>query len=360
MSYRTQYFSRPHSHTTLFNVIIVKVALFFLAFVMLWHPSLDAVARGVFKPTLSNLRVMTISATKEAARLTECQLAHKAFYGRLPRRSVIDINGNSYCFKRGIDRIVKKADYIYLMSRGYARRRSITGPGKDDHFTYRGGGIIHTRDRIAQNVVHLKNNAVAITFDYKDRYVNCGQRRDIACLARVYDGIKKANPTAHIIIVGECLGAKTALELAIKRQIDNCTLIMESPFFAASDLFKNMAQNYMNWPGLESIIHSFFKWFHHYDPQQDDLPDRLDKLPKKLRIFACHRNRDDLISDEHVQKNMAKIERVLGKERVSFYRFDDAQERHSSSFRWPGAQQAVNCFYERHGLPYKIVTHTAT
>ena len=316
----------------------------------LWHSPTQAVARGVFKPSLKNLRVMTVTKTDRPAQMDECQLAQKVFNRRMPKKAVIGIENSSYLFTKGVTKQVKKAHSIYLMSRGYARKRSITGSGKDDHFTYRGGCIIHTRDRIAQGIVHLHSNAVAVTFDYQDRYINFGQKRDISCLSFVYDKIKKANPTAHIIIVSECLGAKTALELAIKKQIENCTIVMESPFFTASDLFNSMVENYMGLPTFYPILDCFFRWFHHYDPRQDDLPDRLNQLPKHIKIFACHRNHDPLISDAHVQENMNLIIQHLGKDRVAFYRFTDTEKRHSSSFRWAGSQKAVNQFYQIHPL----------
>ena len=295
---------------------------------------------------------MTITTCNQKPDTSECELVKKIYKRRMPQKAVIDIEGASYQYEAGISCSAKNAQYIYLMSRGYAKRKRISGSHKDDHFIRKGGCVIHTRDRIAQHVAPLDTKSVAITFDYQDGYVNFGQKRDISCLKSVFDAIRNINQSAHIIIVSECLGAKVALELAARYPITNTTLVLESPFFKATDLFEMMAQNYIGWSDYASIL----KWgcwaFCHYDERQDDLPDRFYCIPKDIQIFACHRNKDPLLSDSSFQNDMTQLSAHLATGNVSYYRFDDTEEWHSSSFRWPGCQQSVNEFYKKHGLPY--------
>ncbi len=330
----------------------MKSTHFRLTFILLLLPFSNALQAGrfPFRPTIKNLNVMTITTSDQKPDTNECELVKKIYKRRMPQKAVIDIEGASYQYEAGISCSVKNAEYIYLMSRGYAKRKRINGPHKDDHFIRKGGCVIYARDRIAQHVVPLDTKSVAVTFDYQDGYVNFGQKRDISCLKCVYDTIRTINRSAHIIVVGECLGAKVALELASRYPITNTTLVLESPFFQATDLFEMMSQNYIGWDGFAPIL----KWgcwaFCHYDYRQDDLPDRFTCMSKETRIFACHRNKDPLLSDSSFQNGITQL--TLITDNVSCYRFDDTEKRHSSSFRWPGCQQTVNEFYNKHGLPY--------
>ncbi len=323
---------------------------FTLAIALLGAYAPAQAARNAFRPTIQALNIMTISPTDKKASTTEKALV-RSIYKRTPQLpSIIDIEGNSYVYQTGIAPIVKQAKYIYLMSRGYAKRKKIAGPDKDDHFIRKGGCVIHTRDRIAQNVVHLNKNAVAVTFDYKDEYVNFGQKRDISCLSYTYEAIRKANPTAHIIIVSECLGAKTALELAARNSLEKTTIVLESPFFRGSELFE-MMQNYNRFAS-PWILKWGMRFLKHYDAKQDDLPDRLQNIKPHVHIFACHRNGDPLLNDDYFHTHMNTITDHLSCNNVTCYRFNDTQELHSSTFRFKGSQQAVNAFYKKRGLPY--------
>lgn len=308
--------------------------------------------RVPFRPNVNTLNVMTISPTDRKATTTEKELVKTIYNRRAASSAVIDIDGSSYLYQVGVAPIVKNAKHVYLMSRGYAKRKKITGPDKDDHFIRCGGCVIHTRDRIAQNVVHLDNSSIAVTFDYKDDYVNFGQKRDISCLSYVYEAIRKINPTAHIIIVGECLGAKVALELAARYPLEKTTIVLESPFFKASELFDMMSKNYVGW-GVSSII---LRWgmraFAHYDKNQDDLPNRFCNIKPHVRIFACHRNKDPLLRDDYFETHMKAITDHLTGNHVTCYQFDDTQELHSSTFRSQECQKAVNEFYKKHDLPH--------
>lgn len=325
---------------------------FTLAITLLGTCTPAQAARNTFRPTVQALNIMTISPTDKKASTTENALV-KSIYNRTPQLpSIIDIEGNSYLYQTGIAPIVKHAKHIYLMSRGYAKRKKIAGPNKDDHFIRKGGCVIHTRDRIAQNVVHLNKDAVAVTFDYKDEYVNFGQKRDISCLSYTYEAIRKTNPTAHIIIVSECLGAKTALELAARNSLEKTTIVLESPFFRGSELFEMMSKNYVGWGGSTIILRWGMRAFGHYDAKQDDLPDRLRNIKPHVHIFACHRNGDPLLNDDYFHTHMKTITDHLSCNNVTCYRFDDTQELHSSTFRFKGSQQAVNAFYKKRGLPY--------
>jgi len=308
--------------------------------------------KPTFRPNAKNLNVMTVMPTHDAPEISECDLVKKIYNRQMPKKAVIGIEGKNYCYQAGLHSCIKKANCIYLMSRGYAKRKRITGPDKDNHFIRSGGCVIHTRDRIAQNIVHLSDDAIAVTFDYKDGYVNFGQKRDIACLRYVYNATRTLNPSAHIIIVSECLGAKVALELAAQHPITNTTLVLESPFFQATELFDAMANNYIGWSASASILNCGTRFVCHYDWRQDDLPARLKNIPNNVRIFACHRNGDPLLGDEHFATHMKTIGNHIPTNSVTCYRFDDIETRHSRSFRWTGSQRAVNTFYKQHRLPY--------
>ncbi len=319
-------------------------------FIVIIAPGALLARTPTFRPNTKNLNIMTVSHSTQSPEMSECELVKKIYRRRIPKKAVIAIEGRNYCYRAGLDSSIKNAPHIYLLSRGYAKRKRITGPGKDEHFIRSGGCVIHTRDRIAQNVVHLSDTTVAVTFDYKDGYVNFGQKRDLSCLRYVYDAIRALNPSAQIIIVSECLGAKVALELAAQHPITNTTIVLESPFFQATDLFDAMAHNYIGWSASRSILYWGTRFLCHYDYRQDDLPSRLKNIPKDTPIFACHRNGDPLLLDTYFQTHITSLSSCVSN--VTSYRFNDIETRHSSSFRWPGCQRAANTFYKKHGLPH--------
>lgn len=332
---------------------LLSSSLFVIALLCAQLPLLAA--RNTFIPSMQALNVMTVSATDRVATTTEKELVKSIYNRNSACPAVISINGASYLYQTGVAPAVKEAKYIYLMSRGYAKRKKIAGPEKDDHFISKGGCVIHTRDRIEQNVVHLSSHAVAVTFDFKDEYVNFGQKRDISCLSYVYEAIRKINKTAQIIIVSECLGAKTALELAARYPLENTTLILESPFFRGTEVFE-MMQNYNRFAS-PWILKWGMRFFKHYDEKQDNLPDRLHTIKPHVRIFACHRIGDPLLHDTYFHTHMKTITDHLSENNVTSFCFKDTQDLHSSTFRFKGSQQAVNEFYKKHDLPYTTITN---
>lgn len=235
--------------------------------------------------------------------------------------------------------------YLTIVSRGYARLEN-----PKHGLPRQGGGIIDAYTRLRDTITLTP----IISFDLPDdrRSFNFGQTLDQACLKTVYDEVVVQNPTAKIILSGDCRGSLNVLKFATTNPQNLDALVLLSPFVSAKEVTNELAKNYLHkyfGTGSAKLLHNFFLWwFPNYDPAQDNLIDHLANIKGK-KIIIGHRANDHLIADTTV-RNLAAI---LKKENdVYLAIINDTTATHSRLMGVPECQAILNAFYEKYGMPY--------
>ncbi len=266
----------------------------------------------------------------------------------VPFRVQVEINNKLHIVHRGIH-ITPEDPLIFIFSRGYAKTNI---PGTNDNFIQRGAcataAYIQLRD-------HIVTNAPLISFDYDDSKdgFGFGQSYEISALQAVYNGVLKKNPTANIVLIGDCRGAKVALELATKRPPHLKALILMAPFLSARDLTNMIADHYISYlPLSRPLLHYFFKYyFPRYNEKEDTLAKRLKYISPELPIFIAHREHDTLVSMATIKK-LTKALKNNGNRQVYLVTTNDRSYPHSMLTGLPFIQQNINVFLRDHGFPH--------
>lgn len=239
---------------------------------------------------------------------------------------------------------------VFIFSRGYARTNT---PGTNDNVLQKGGCAMAAYQPIQD---HIINNAPCITFDYPDRRrcFNFGQQKDITCLRFIYEQTLKQHPSAQIILIGDCRGARAILNFAIEQPRNVKALVLLSPFFSAQQLTQEVARNYLSWlPGSRGILQNFFKlWFPSYSEKEDKaLTKRLASFNYNIPIFIAHRNHDTLVSTAQVTSFIDHL-KITNHTQTHLFITDDTSARHSRLTPVREIQQEVNRFFSTYDLPH--------
>ncbi len=319
-----------------------------------------------FEPTLDNLNTLVMTpgrqSSKEEKILNIDELVAKIHSGNTPScaKVAVETQKPSNVNQKIID--VNKIDKqtvaqtnqnktIFIFSRGYARTNKLGANGPDE-LLQKGGCAIAGYVQIRDNII---NESPCITFDYPDsrEHFNFGQKIDFACLETVYNHARKAYPDAHIVLVGDCRGARCILNFAASKPNNLKAIILMSPFTSGRELTDQVAKNYLAWlPGSSTILHNFFKlYFPSYDEKQDNLLDQIHKIPEDLPIFIGHRKGDTLVADEHVYRLIQKLTKT-SHTRVHVLIINDASALHSRLTLSQEFQQGVNAFLKQYDLPH--------
>ncbi len=194
-----------------------------------------------------------------------------------------------------------------------------------------------------------------IGFDYDDsrKHFSFGQDEDIALLKEIYDTVLQQNPSAKIVIVGNCNGAKVALELAAQKPKNLKGLVLLTPFISAPPLFKRITQSYLlGVPFSAYLTRKFFDQFTAYDPKKDDLITRLDQIDRRIPIFIGQRMDDKVVPDSEVEK----LAHLLGKQGnpVDGLIVYDPSKSHNNLIYNKKIQYRINRFLKQHCLPYNV------
>ena len=199
----------------------------------------------------------------------------------------------------------------------------------------------------------IPTDCPVIGFDFDDQYrkFSFGQDNDIALLKAIYERVLEQNPSAQIIIIGNCNGAKVALELAAQKPKQLKALILLTPFISARALFKRIAQSYiLSIPGAARLAQSFFSNFTAYDPKKDDLINRLDQIDRRVPIFIGQRMYDAVVPDEEVEE-LADLLQKQGNPLDGLIVYDPSKS-HNNLITNETIQYRINRFLKQHNLPY--------
>lgn len=242
-------------------------------------------------------------------------------------------------------------DTFFIASRGYAKS-NIPAVGDYLELTRDAGAIIEGHMLIKDNLIH---NAPCVTFDYPDDplYFNFGQNLDVSCLQTVWKHVtnKKNNPS--IVAIGDCRGGKALLSFATTRPPQLKAMILMSPFISDKDLINQIAKNHIKWlPWSDRILFNFFRfYFPSFDPNQDNLIERIHKIDPSLPIFIGHRKNDFLVSDT-IMKKLLQILRKTGNKDLYLLIVSDNNATHSRISPIPELQYAANAFLAAYELPH--------
>lgn len=242
-------------------------------------------------------------------------------------------------------------DILFIASRGYAKS-NIPTLGDYLELTRDAGAMIEGHMLIKDNLVH---NAPCITFDYPDDplYFNFGQNLDVSCLQTVWNHVTNKKNNSAIVAIGDCRGGKALLSFATTRPSQLKAMILMSPFVSDKDLINQIAKNHIKWlPWSDRILFNFFRfYFPSFDPNQDNLMEKIHKIDPSLPIFIGHRKNDFLVSDT-VMKKLLEILRKTGNKDLYLLIVSDNNATHSRISPIPDLQYAANAFLAAYELPH--------
>ena len=204
---------------------------------------------------------------------------------------------------------------------------------------------------------HDTISSPCVVSDYlKDRaHFTFGQDIETNSLELIYNTTHQRNLNAHIIVMGNCLGARAALYCAAKNPPSLAALVVQSPFISLSQLATDLSKSYVSWfPGSQPILNWLFPtWFYKYKPEDDNLLQAVPLLAKELPIFIAH-----LFNDTHVNNQsmfeLVKTIRDSGHHHLYFFTLNSPTKKvvHGRLQETKPYAQALNAFYEKHNLPY--------
>lgn len=265
----------------------------------------------------------------------------------VPKRTLLSINDQLFMVYRGIE-LYENDRSVFIFSRGYAKT---TEPGTNDDFIQRGAAAKAAHIQFKDGIV--PEDSPLICFDFNDdRYgFAFGQQREIDILQRVYHAVLERNSDIDITLIGDCRGAKVALEVATKRPKNLQALILMAPFVSGRDLTNNIAMHHLSYlPLHKELLHHFFKaYFTNYHQSLDTLAQRLHRIDPRIPIFIGHRTHDELISNESILALIEKLE-SSGNEHVHLVTTEDQSEPHSKLTEIPEIRDGIAQFIQEYQL----------
>ncbi len=265
----------------------------------------------------------------------------------VPKRTLLSINGQFFMVYRGIE-LYEDDQNVFIFSRGYAKT---TEPGTNDDFIQRGAAAKAAHIQFKDGIV--PDTSPLICFDFDDgRYgFAFGQQREIEILQAVYNAVLEKNSDTDITLIGDCRGAKVALEVATKRPKNLQALILMAPFVSGRDLTNNIAMHHLSYVPLhKELLHHFFKaYFTNYHPNLDTLAQRLHRIDPRIPIFIGHRIHDELISNESIKALIETLENS-GSRQVHLVTTEDQSEPHSKLTGIPEIRDGIAQFINEYQL----------
>ena len=234
------------------------------------------------KPTVHTINSLTMYPG--AAEICTTQSIHQIIYhinkkNAVPDKSYVKIDDQLYTIARGIE-VSSNDSVVAIFSRGYAKTNDY---GTNGNFLMRGACALSAHIQFKDTIVH---GIPLISFDYDDskKGFAFGQESELEILELVYETVLSKNPSAQIILIGDCRGAKVVLELLTKKPRNIAAAILMAPFTSARDLTNKIAENYLSYiPLSKTILHNFFKlYFPSYKAKKDDLVKRLNQIDPTL------------------------------------------------------------------------------
>lgn len=316
-----------------------------------------------FKPTKKNLRIHVfepaelINQDKQISdALTFDQMVDTIHRGKKLKETDLIVTNNQKKKHKKVTvhrslKALKKYDTFFIASRGYAKS-NVPVLGDYLELTRDAGAVIEGHMLIKDNLVH---NAPCVTFDYPDDppYFNFGQSLDVSCLKAVWDYTTRKKDNPSIVAIGDCRGGKALLNFATTRPPQLKAMILMSPFISDKDLIDQIAKNHIKWlPWSNRILFNFFKfYFPSFDPNQDDLMEKIHKIDPALPIFIGHRKNDFLVSDASMRRLLQELKKA-GNKNLYLLVVSDDNATHSRISPILDLQYAANAFLAAYDLPH--------
>lgn len=305
------------------------------------------ISSKLFAQDLKKINVLTMRAIDALPRGQTAYsirtLVHEIYHRGVPRATVLKSNAGPLIATQGVS-ITPKDSIVFLFSRGYAKT---TQPDTNDNFIQKGAAAKAAHIQFDDGI--MPREYPLISFDYDDSRDGFafGQAHEINTLKTVYYEIVKQNPKASIVLIGDCRGAKVALELATQHPPQLKAMILMAPFISGKELTNNIARGNLYFPLRRQILHNFFRiYFKRYHPKHDTLLQRLHMIGPGLPICLAHRRYDQLVSTATVLK-LEEILRHNGN-LVDLIITNNAQEPHSKLTGITEIQQAIATFIDQH------------
>lgn len=264
--------------------------------------------------------------------------------------------------------VPQKKKIIFIYSGGWivgacGRTSRSDGFTKDNVLTPSCGVGLHLVNRYMRFGIL---NGTTVTFDYPTdtrRAFTAGQEDDLICLKKVYDEVAKHNPDAHIVLVGDCKGGTTILNLISHPLYYNQLpqvkgVLVESPPASIKHVAYNIADRWL-WalPGSKHLVHGLFKFampaYDSCDQVHSILNAKKEHIPADLPIFIGRIQNDDIANDMIIEDMIQKL-KENGNQKVHLYTTSE-KIMHARLGKVAEYQQAANDFFKKYGFPYNEI-----
>lgn len=252
----------------------------------------------------------------------------------LPKHSGTIIHERAYHAYKGIR--IKKTDHtVFIFVRGFEPRPCAA----------------YAARLYEQHSISPSCTLIGFDFDDQGTRFSFGQDNDVAFLSMIYEAILHQNSAAQIILIGNCNGAKIAMEFATRKPRNLKALILLTPFISARSLFQRMTEYYaFGLPFSAKLAQLLFRTCTTYDPQKDDLIDRITQIDRRLPIFIGQRMFDAIVPDNEVE-HLADFFKERGNPLDGLIVYDPSRA-HNNLITNKTIQYRINHFLKKHHLPY--------
>lgn len=219
-------------------------------------------------------------------------------------------------------------------------------------------------------------SGTTVTFDYPTdalAHINGGQTPDVEILRRVYDAVVSYNPKARIVLVGDCKGGTTILNLISHPEYGKgleqiCAVLVESPPLSLTHIGDTIAAQWLWWlPYSKELLQKFFGWaapaVQEFDKEHSIIKAPHAHVPQNIPIFLGCITPDDIASATDI-RNIAQHIQMAGNSHVFLFStpawVQDATGKkfklmHARLGKLPAYQEAANAFFARYGFPHDAV-----
>lgn len=272
---------------------------------------------------------------------------------RIPARGIASVStcnlSKVWEFKKGIPNNQKEPIFIHSCPRDDFKGRLVYG---------RNGHSFRCTNAWLKNSIV---NGTFVTFDYffDGKDLDLGQGINIDVLKKMYEEVIQSNPEAPLVIAGTCIGAKIALEFAVKHSPQQIkAMVLESPFIDVKKVVYNIGKNHLSWlPFINSsskgdLIKSVLEW---YAPNCKTIIDKphakLENMSPKIPLFIAHLRNDSHYSDQEMYQLVADL-RKSGNPDIYLLVLKDSKTSHGHLNQKKEFAQATNAFLAQYNLPH--------
>ncbi|CAN5187365.1 hypothetical protein BH09DEP1_BH09DEP1_5910 [soil metagenome] len=306
--------------------------------------------------TLGNLNTLTLCPTATAAGQKSKSIAD---WFEVMKKKSIPTQGIALVptcnlsklweFKKGIPTNQNQPIFIHSSPRGDFKGRLLHG---------RNGQSFRCTSAWLKNSIV---NGTFVTFDYffDSKDLDFGQGINVDALKKIYDEIHINNPQAPLVLAATCIGAKIALEFAVKHNPQHIkAMVLESPFIDIKRVVYNIGKNHISWlPFLSNssrgnLIKSIIEWYAPNCKASIDTPHaKLENINPKIPLFIAHLKNDSHYTDQEMHQMLTDL-RKSGNQDIYVLVLKDSKTNHGHLNQKKEFAQASNAFLAQYGLPH--------